>query len=173
MSNSLQPHRLWHTMLPCPSPAPGVFSNSCPLSQGYHPTSLSSVTSFSSCLQSFPASGSFPMNQLFAPGGQNVVALASALVLPMNIQGWFSSGLTGLIDLLSVQGTLKSLLQRHHSKASILWRSAFFLVQHSHLFMTTEKNTALTIWNFVGKVTALLFNMLSRFVSFSSKKQIF
>ena len=101
MSNSLQSHRLWHTMLPCSSPAPGVFSNSCPLSQGYHPTSSSSVTSFSSCLQSFPASGSFPMNQLFAPGGQSVVALASALVLPMNIQGWFSLGWTGWISLQS------------------------------------------------------------------------
>ena len=72
MSNSLQSHRLWHTMLPCSSPAPGVFSNSCPLSQGYHPTSSSSVTSFSSCLQSFPASGSFPMNQFFASSGQSI-----------------------------------------------------------------------------------------------------
>ena len=172
MSSSLQPQRLWHTMLPCPSPAPGVFSNSYPLSQWYHPTSSSSVTLFS-CLQSFPASGSFPMSQFFAPGGRSVGALASALVLPMNIQGSFSLGLTGLIELLSVQSSLKSLLQHHDSKTSVLWHSAFFLVQHSHPFMTTEKNTALTIWSFVSKVTSLLFNMLSRFVSFSSKKQIF
>ena len=87
------------TRLPCPSPSPGVFSNSCPLSQWYHPTISSSVTSFSSCPQYFPASGSFPKSQLFTSGSQSIGASTSASVLPMNIQGWFPLGLTGLISL--------------------------------------------------------------------------
>ena len=100
MSNSLQPHRLQHTRLPCPSPSPRVCSNSCPLSWRCHPTFSSSVIPFS-CLQSFPALGSFPMSQLFASGGQSIGASASASVFPMNIQGLFPLGLTGLISLLS------------------------------------------------------------------------
>ena len=87
--------------LPCPSLSPGVFSNSCPLSWWCHPTISSCVTRFSSCLQSFPASGSFPVSQLFASGGQSIETSASASVLPMNIQGWFPLGLTGLISLQS------------------------------------------------------------------------
>ena len=87
-SNSLQPHRLQHTRPPCPSPSPRVCSNSCPSSQWCHPNISSSVVPFSSCLQSFPASGSFPMSQLFASGGQLIGASASASVLPVNIQGW-------------------------------------------------------------------------------------
>ena len=114
-----------------------------------------------SCSQSFPASGSFPMSQLFPSGGQNTGASASSSVLPMNIQGWLPSGLTGLISLLS-KG-LKSLLQHHSSKASLLQCSTFFRVQLSHLHMTTGKTRALTIWTIVGKVMSLL-NMLSRFV---------
>ena len=98
MSNSLQPHGLQHTRLPCPSLSPRVCSNSCPLSQWCQPTRSSSFTS-SSWLQSFPGSGSFPMSCPFASGGQSIGALAS--VLPMNIQGWFPLGLTGLISLLS------------------------------------------------------------------------
>ena len=97
----LQPHEMQHARLPCPSLSPRVCSNSCPLSQWHHPTISSSVTSFSSsCLQSFPASGSFPMNGLFT-SGQSTGASASASVLPMNIQGWFLLGLTGLISLQS------------------------------------------------------------------------
>ena len=99
VSNSLWPHGLQHARLPCPSPTPGVCSNSCPLSQWCHPTISSSVIPLSSYPQSFPASGSFPMSWLFASGGQSIGASAS--VLPMNIQGWFSFGLTGLISLLS------------------------------------------------------------------------
>ena len=91
VSDSWWPHLLQHTNFPCPSPSPGVSSNSCPLSQWCHPTISSSVIPFSSCLQSFPASGSFLMSQLFASGGQSIGA--SALVLPMNIQGWFPLGL--------------------------------------------------------------------------------
>ena len=95
MSNSLPPHGLQHTSPPCPSPIPGVYPNSCPLSQWCHPTISSSVVHFSSSLQSFPASGSFPMNQFFALGGQSIGASASASVLPVNIQDWSPLGWTG------------------------------------------------------------------------------
>ena len=98
MSNSLQPGGLQHTRIPCPSPSPGVYSDSCPLSQWCYLTISSSATPFSFC-QSFPASRSFPMSPLFASGGQSVGASASAPILPMNIQGWFPLGLTGFISL--------------------------------------------------------------------------
>ena len=101
MSDSLWPHGLQHTRLPCTSPTPGACSNSCPLSRWCHPTISSSVIPFSSCLQSFPASGSFPMSRLFASGGQSIGVSASASVLPMNIQDWFPLGLTGWISLQS------------------------------------------------------------------------
>ena len=101
MSNCLWSHGLWHTRPPCPLPTPGVYSNSCPLSQWCHPTISSSVIPFSSCLQSFPASGSFPVSQFFTSGGQRIGVSASASVLPMNIQGWFPLELTGLISLQS------------------------------------------------------------------------
>ena len=127
------------------------------------PTISSSVALFSFYLQSFPASGSFQVSQLFASGGQSIGASASASVLPMNTQGWFPLGLTGWISL-QFQGTLKSLLQHQSSKASIPWLSAFFMVQLPHLYMTTGKTIALTIWTFVSKVMSLLFNTLSRFV---------
>ena len=95
------PHGLQHTRLPCPSPSPGAFSNSCPLSQWCHSTIFSSVILFSPCLQSLPASGSFLTSQLFASGGQSIGASASASVLLMNIQDWFLLGLTGLVSLQS------------------------------------------------------------------------
>ena len=101
MSNSLQPHGLQHARAPYSSPTPRTYSNSCPLSQWCHPTISSSVVPFSSCLQSFPASGSFPMNQFFTSGGQSIGASASASVLPMNIQDWFPLGLTSLSSLQS------------------------------------------------------------------------
>ena len=100
-SVSLWPHGLQHPSPPCPSPTPGVYSNSCPLSRWCHPTILSSVVPFSSCLQSFPASGSFPMSQFFTFGGQSIGVSASASVLPINIQDWFPLGLTGWISLQS------------------------------------------------------------------------
>ena len=106
---------------------------------------------FSFCLQSCSASGSFPVNRLFTSGGQRIGASTSASVLPMNSQGWFPLGLTGLI---SFQGPLKSLLQYHISKASVLPCSAFFMVQISHLFMTPGKTIALTIRTFVSSVSA-------------------
>ena len=99
MSNSWQPHRLQHASLPWPSLSPGVCSNSCPLSWWCHPAILSSIVPFSSCAQYFPASGSFPMSQLFSSGGQSIGASES--VLPMNIQGWFPLRLTGFISLQS------------------------------------------------------------------------
>ena len=99
VSNSLWPHGLQGAWLPSPSPTPRVYSNSCPLSRWCHPPISSSVVPFSSCLQSFPASGSFLMSQFFASGGQSIGVSASASVLPMNIQDWFPSGLTDLILL--------------------------------------------------------------------------
>ena len=101
VSNYLQPHGLQHARLPCPSPFPGACSNSHPLSWWCHPTISSSVIPFSSCLQSFSASGSFPRSQLFASGGQNTGVSASTSVLPMNIQDWFPLGWTGWISLQS------------------------------------------------------------------------
>ena len=101
MSDSLRPHGLQHARPRCPSPTPGVYSNSCPSSRWCHPTSSSSVVPFSFCLQSFPASGSFPMSQLFASGGQRIGVSASASGLPMNIQDWFPLGWTGWISLQS------------------------------------------------------------------------
>ena len=126
VSSSLRPHGQQHTRLPCPSPPPRDCLNLCPLSWQWHPTISPSVIPFSSCLQSFPASGTFPMSRLFTSGDQNIGASASASVIPMNIQDWFPLGLTGLISFL-VQGTLKSLLQHHSSKASVLQCSAFFV----------------------------------------------
>ena len=101
VSNSLWPHGLQHARPPCPSPTPGVYSNSCPLSQWCHPTISCSVVPFFSCLQSFPASGSFPMSQFFASGGQSTGVSASASVLPMNIQDWFPLGWTFWISFQS------------------------------------------------------------------------
>ena len=100
VSDSSRPHGLQHARPSCPSPTPRVYSNSCPLSRWCHPTSSSSVVPFSSHLQSFPTSGSFPMSQFFAWGGQSIGVSASASVLPMNIQDWFPLGWTGWISLL-------------------------------------------------------------------------
>ena len=148
-SDSLRPHRMQHSRLPCPSPTPRVQPNPCPSSQWCHPAISSSVVPFSSCPQSLPASESFPMSQFFASGGQSIGVSASASVLPMNIQDWFLLGLAGLISLLS-KG-LSRVLQYHSSKASILWHATFFLVQLSHPYMTTGKTIAFSKQTFVGK----------------------
>ena len=129
--------------------------------QPFHP--LLSSTS----LQSFPASASFPRSQFFTSGGQSIGLLASTPVLPMNIPLGLISFRMDWLDLLAVQGTLKSLLQHHSSKASILWLSPFLMVHLSHLshpYMTTGKTIALTRQIFAGKIMSLLFNMLSRLV---------
>ena len=142
-SNSLQPHQLQHTRLPCPSQSPGGCSDLCSLSWWCHPTISSSVAPFSSCLQSISASGSFPVSRLFASGGQSIGASALTSVLPMNIQGWFSLGLTGLISLQS--GNSQQSFQPYSLKASVLQCSAFFIVQLSHPYMATGKTIALNI----------------------------
>ena len=111
----------------------------------------------------FPSIGSFPTIQFSTSGGQSIGVSASASVLPKDYSGLISFRMDWL-DLFAVQGTLKSLLQHHSSKASILWCSAFFIVQLSHPYMTTGKTIALTRWMFVDKVMSLLFNMLSRVV---------
>ena len=151
--SSLQSHELQHTKLPCSSVSPRVCSNSCPLSQWCHPTISSPVTRFSSLPQSFPALGVFPVSLLFALGGQNIGASASASLLPMNIQHWFPSGWTDLISLQS-KG-LSSLLQHHRSKASILWISALSLWFNSPFIHYYWKTIALTIQTFVSKVVSL------------------
>ena len=116
MSDSLQPHGLQHPRPRCPSPTPGVYSNSCPLSQWCHPTISSSDVPFSSCLQSFPASGSFQMSQFFTSGGHSIGVSASASVLPMNIQDWFLLGWNGWISFLT-KGLLRvssnTIVQKH------------------------------------------------------------
>ena len=152
-------HGLQHARLPCTSPTLGAYSNLCRLSQFCHPTISSFVIPFSSCLQSFPASGSFPVSWLFTSGGQSIGTSASASVLPMNIQWILISFRIDRFDF-SVQG----ILQQHSSKASILQWTMFFEVQLSHLYMTTGKTIALTIQIFACKVMPLLFNMLSWFV---------
>ena len=162
VSDSLWPHELQHARPTCPSPTPGVHSNSRPSSQWCHPAISSSVVPFSSFPQSFPASGSFQMSQLFASSGRSTGVSALASVLSKNTQDWSALRLTGWISLL-FKG-LSSRLQHHSSKASILWHSAFFMIQLTHLYVTSGKTTALTIRTFVGKVMSLLFNTLSRFV---------
>ena len=139
MSDSLQSHGLQHTRPPCPSPTPESCSNSCPSSRWYHPTISSSVVHFSSRLQSFPASGSFPMSQFFTSGGQSIGVSASASVLPMNIQDWFPLGLTSLISL---QSKGLSRFFSNTTKASFLQHSAFFTVQLSHPYMSTGKKNS-------------------------------
>ena len=124
MSSSLWPHEPQHARSPCPSPTPGVHPNPCPLSQWSHSTISSSVIPFSSCPQSFPASGSFQMSQLFASGGQSIGVSASASVLPMNTQDWYSLGWTGWISLQS-KG-----LSRVFSNTTI-WKHQFFGAQLS------------------------------------------
>ena len=155
MSNSFQPHGLQHTRPPCPSPTPGVYSNSSPLSRWCHST-ISPLSS-----PSPPAFNLSPHQGLF----QWVSSLHQvAKILEFQLQHQSFQWYSGLIsfrmdwlDLLAVQGTLKSLLQHHSSKASILWCSAFFILQISHPYMTTGKTIALTRWTFVSNVSAFLY----------------
>ena len=161
MSDSLRPHGLQHARPPCPSPTPRVYSNSCPLSLMpsnhlilCHPLLLPSVflsiRVFSNesvlCIR-WPKIWSFSFS--ISPSNEYSVLISFRM-------DWF--------DLLAVQGTLKTLLQHHSSKALLLWHSAFFIVQLTYPYMTTGKTIALTRWTFVGKVTSLLFKMPSRFV---------
>ena len=156
MPNSLWPHGLQHARLPCPLLSSGVCSNSCPLSRRCYPTISSSVAPFSSCPQSSPESGSFV--------SKAALHIRSFSISPSNEYSGSVSFRIEWFDLLAVQRTLKSLLQHHSLKASILQCSAFCMVQLPHPYMTKEKAIALTIRTFVGKVMSLLFNTLSRLV---------
>ena len=163
MSNSLWPHGLQHPRLSSPSPSPGVCPSSCPSNQWCHSTISSSVALFSFCLQSFPASGSFPMNQFFTSGDHSTGVSASASVLSVNTQDWFPLGWTCWISLLS-KGLSRFFSSTTAWKHQFFgdWLSAFFMVQFSHPHMTTGKTIALTIWTFLDKVMSLLFSTLSR-----------
>ena len=169
MSNSLQPHGLKHTKLPHPSPTSRACLNSCPSSQWCHPTISSSAIPFSSCSQSFPASRSFPMCQLFTPSGQRTGASVSASVLPMNIQGWFPLGLTGLISLLS-----KGLLMVFSN--TTFWKYPFFGAQpslwsDSYLHTWLLERPQLWLYGHLLGKWSLLFNTLLGLHSFSCKEQ--
>jgi len=142
MSNSLQTHGLQHARLPYLSPTPGAYSNSCPSSQWSYPTISSSVILFSYCLQCFSASGSFPMESVLHIRWPKNWSF-SFNVSPSNEHSGLISFRIDWFDLLAVQGTLRSLLQHHSSKASILRPSAFFIVQLSHPYMITRKTKAL------------------------------
>jgi len=161
MSDSLRTPGPQHTRLPCPSPALIAYSNSCPLSRWYHPTISSSVVRFSSHLQSFPSIRVFSSESVLHIRWPKYWSFSYS-ISPSNEYSGLISFRMDWLDLLAVPGTLKSLLQHHSSKASILWSSAFFIGQLSHPYMTTGKTIALTRWTFVGKVMSLLFNMLSR-----------
>ena len=141
MSDSLRPHELQHSRPPCPSPTPRVHPTPRPSSQGCHPAISSSVVPFSSCPQSFPASGSFPMSQLCMRWPK--YSSFSFSISPSNEHPGLISFRMDWLDLLAVQGTLKSLLQHHSSKASLLQPSVFFTIQLSHPYMTTGKITPL------------------------------
>ena len=163
VSNSLRPHESQHARPPCPSPTPGVYSNSCPSGRWCHPAFLSSVIPFSSCPQSLPASGSFPMSQPFAWGGQSIGVSALASVLPMNTQDWSPLEWTSWISLQS-KG-----LSRVFSNTTVE-KHQFFCSQlsshsnsHIHIW-PLEKPIALTRQTFVGKVMSLLFKMLCRLI---------
>ena len=144
VSDSLRPHGLQHNRLPCPSPTPRVYLNSCLLRQGCQPTISSSVVPFSSCLQSFPVSGSFPMSQFFTSGGQSTRVSASASILTMNIQDWFPLGWTGWISLQS-KGLLRvfsnTTVQKHQffGVQLSLWSNSHihtWLLEKPYLFHT-------------------------------------
>ena len=152
MSNSLPPHESQHTRPPCPSPSPGVHSDSRPSSPWCHPAISSWVVPFSSCPQSLPASESFPMSQLFAWGSQSTGASASASFLPKKSQGWSPSEWTGWISLQS-KGLSRVFSNTTVQKHQFLRHSAFFIVQLSHPYMTTGKTIPLIRRTFVGNVS--------------------
>ena len=162
MSDSLRHHEPQHARPPCPLPTPRVHPNPCPSSQWCHPAISSSVVTFSSCPQSFPASG-FSNESTLCIRWPKYWSFSFS-ISPSSEHPGFISFRMDWLDLLAVQVTLKSLLQHHSSKASILQLSIFFIVQISHPYMTTGKTIALTRRTFVGKVMSLLFNMLSRLV---------
>ena len=148
MSDSLQPHGLQHARLPCPSLTPGVYSNSCPLSLWCHPTISSSVVPFSLPPSVFPSIRVFSNESALHIRRPKYWSF-SFNISPSNEYPGPISFRMDWLDLLQVQGTINSLLQHHSSKASILWHSAFIVIQQSHPYMTTGKTIALTRWTFV------------------------
>ena len=158
VSDSLQPHGLQHIRPPCPSPTLGACSDSCPSSRWCHPTISPSAVPFSSCLQSFPVSGSFPRSQHFTSGGQSIGVSAWPSVLPMNTEV-ISFRMDWVGSPCSPKDSQES-SPTPQIKNVNFWGSGFFTVQLSHPYMTTGKNIALTKWTFVGKVMSLLFHML-------------
>ena len=160
--SSLRAHGPQYARLPCPSPTPRAYWNSCPLCWWCHPTISSSVIPFSSYLQSFPASGSFPMSWFFASGGQKIGVSASASALPMNIQDW--SPLGGLVWSPCNPRNSQESSPTLQFKSIHSWHSAFFIVKLSYPYMTTGKTIALTRQTLVSKIMSLVLNMLSRLV---------
>ena len=173
MSDSLRPLEPQHARPPCPSPTPWVYPNSCPLSRWCHPTISSSVVPFSSCPQSFPASGSLQMSQLFVSGGQSTGVSASTSVLPMNTQDWCPLGWTGWTSSQS-KGLSRvfsnTTVQKHQFFGAKL---SFWSNSHIYIHDYWKKTIALTRQTFVGKVVSLLFNMLSRLVITFLPRSIF
>ena len=163
VSDSLRPHELQHSRPPCQSPTPRVHSNPCPLIQWCYPTISSSVIPFLLLPSIFPGIRVFSSESTLCMRWPKYWSFSFSISASNEHPGLISFRMVWL-DLLAVQGTLKSLLQHHSSNASILWLSVFFTVQLSHPYMTTGKTIALTRWIFVGKVMSLPFNMLSRFV---------
>ena len=171
VSDSLRPYGRQHARLPCPSPTPGPCSNSCPSSRWCHPTVSFSV---------IPSTPAFRLSQHQVLSSELVLLIRrpkywsfSFSISPSNEYWGLISFRMDWLDLLAVQGTLKSLLQLYSSKASILRCSAFFMVQLSHLYMTTGKTIVLTMWTFVGSVVSLLFNMLSWSYLFFQEAKVF
>ena len=161
MSDSLQPHGLQHARLPCPSPTLRAYSNSCPSSWWCHPTNYLIL-----CNPLLLPPSIFPSIRVFS--SESVLCIrwpkCWSFSFSINPSNEYSGLISFRLDLLAVQGTLKSLFQHHSSKASILWRSVFFIVQLLHLYMTTGKTIDLTTWTFVDKVMSPLFSMLSNLV---------
>ena len=171
VSNSLQPHGLWDSRLPWPSPTPGAYSSSHPLSRWWHTYSYHIFCHPLLLLPSvFPSLRVFSKSWLFMSGGQSIRASASVSVLSLNIHDWFPLRVTGLISLQS-KGLSSVSSNTKVQKTPILQCSAFFIVQLSHPYMTTGKTIALTRLNFVSKATSLFFNMSCH--SFSSKSKHF
>ena len=173
VSDSLwPPHESQHARPPCSSPTPGVYSNSCPSSQWCHPAVSSSVVPFSSCPQSLPNIRVFSNESTLCMKWPKYWSFSFS-INPSNEHPGLLSFRMDWLHLLAVRGTLKSLLQHHSSKSLIFRHSAFFMVQLSHLNMTTGKTIALTRQTFVGKVMPVLSNMLSRLVKTFLPKSVF
>ena len=169
VSDSLRPHGLQYSRLPCPSPTPGAYSNSCPLSRWSHPIISSPCCPLLFLLSIFPSIRVFSNESALHIKWPKYWSFSFSIGSSREYSGLISFRIDWF-DLLAVLGTLKSLLQHYSLKASVLWHSAFFMVQLSHLYMTTGKTIALPIWTLISKVMSLLFNTLSSFAKSSFQK---